>query len=314
MTFWQRQALAHRVRAIPLERVLPLCGAQPDHADRRKWHTPAGVLSVTSAKFMNWNLGVGGGGAIDLVIHLHRLDFKGAVDWLADRFPAALPLEPVMPPPARPLRLPPPAPGRLAHVCDYLVEQRRLPRVLLEPLLAAGTLYADARANAVFLLRDDQSRPVGAELRGTTAASWRGLAPGSQKDLGCFAIPAEPRPSVVLCESAIDAMSCFALHPQHRCLSTAGARPNPRWLQLLLDQGCEIYCGFDADPTGDQIACAMMALHPAIKRLRPSQHDWNDVLRAQAESPSPAITLSAKQPSLPTKTHCLERRSSTPSS
>jgi hypothetical protein len=29
------------------------------------------------------------------------------------------------------------------------VEQRRLPRVLLEPLLAAGTLYADARAKDV---------------------------------------------------------------------------------------------------------------------------------------------------------------------
>jgi hypothetical protein len=282
VTYWQRQTLAQRVRAIPLERVLPWCGAQPDRADRRKWHTSAGVLSVTGAKFMNWNLGVGGGGAIDLVIHLHHLDFKGAVDWLAGHFPAALPPEPLAPSPVHPLRPPPPAPGCLARVCDYLAEQRRLPRALLEPLLAAGTLYADARANAVFLLRDDQSRPVGAELRGTTAASWHGLAPGSQKDLGCFAIPAEHRPAVVLCESAIDAMSCFALQPQHRCLSTAGARPNPRWLQLLLDQNCQIYCGFDADPTGDQMACAMMALHPGIKRLRPSQHDWNDVLRAQA--------------------------------
>ena len=282
MTFWQRQALAQRLRAIPLERVLPLCGAQPDRADPRKWHTALGMLSVTGAKFMNWNLGTGGGGAIDLVIHLHHLDFKGAVDWLVDQFPAALPPEPVAPPPARPLRLPPSAPGRLARVRDYLVNRRGLPLALLEPLLAAGTLYADARANAVFLLRDAQSRPVGAELRGTTAASWHGLAPGSQKDLGCFALPVELRPIVVLCESAIDAISCCALHPQHRCLSTAGARPNPRWLQLLLDHGCEIYCGFDADPTGDQMARAMMALHPAIKRLRPSQHDWNDVLRAQA--------------------------------
>ena len=99
---------------------------------------------------------------------------------------------------------------------------------------------------------------------------WRGLAPGSQKDLGCFSIPATPLPSLILCESAIDAISCFALHPHHRCLSTAGARPNPRWLQPLLDQGCQVYCGFDADPTGDDMACAMIALHPTVKRLRPS--------------------------------------------
>ena len=107
------------------------------------------------------------------------------------------------------------------------------------------------------------------------------MAPGSRKDLGCFAIPAQPRPTIVLCESAIDAISCFALHPGYRCLSTAGARPNPLWLRPILDQGCQVYCGFDADPTGDAMAAAMIALHPAVQRLRPSQHDWNDILRPQ---------------------------------
>jgi len=58
-----------------------------------------------------------------------------------------------------------------------------------------------------------------------------------------------------------------------RCLSTAGARPNPLWLQPLLHRHDPIYCGFDADPTGDQMAAAMIALHPAIKRLRPPAHD-----------------------------------------
>ena len=87
---------------------------------------------------------------------------------------------------------------------------------------------------------------------------------------------------MVLCESAIDAISCLALHTECRCLSTAGARPDPRWLRTLLDQGSRIYCGFDADPTGDSMAHAMIALHPAVQRLRPSQHDWNDLLRSQA--------------------------------
>ena len=62
MTFQQRRVWAPGLRAIPLERVLTLCGAQLDHYDRHKWHTPAGVLSVTGAKFINWNLGTGGGG------------------------------------------------------------------------------------------------------------------------------------------------------------------------------------------------------------------------------------------------------------
>ena len=100
--------------------------------------------------------------------------------------------------------------------------------------------------------------------------------------MGFFSIPAEPLRSTVLCESAIAAISCFALHPQYRCLSTAGARPNPRWLHSLLDQAGEPYCGFDADPVGDATARAMIARHPTVKRLRPSQHDWNDVLKARA--------------------------------
>jgi len=282
MTFGQRRELATRLRALPLERVLPLCGGRPDHDDRHKWHTPAGTLSVTGAKFMNWSAGAGGGGAIDLVIHLRRLDFKSAVDWLAGHFSQVLPPEAVRPPPASELRLPAPAPSQLSRVCDYLMAQRRLPSVLLAPLIESGTLYADARANAVFLLRSQQNLPVGAELRGTTAQPWRGLAPGSRKDLGCFAVPAQPRTTVVLCESAIDAISCLALHCGYGCLSTAGARPDPRWLRPLLDQGCQVYCGFDADPTGDTMAEAMIALHPSVQRLRPTQHDWNHVLKTRA--------------------------------
>jgi hypothetical protein len=282
MTFWQRKELAQHLRAIPLETVLPLCGAQKDHNDKRKWHTSAGALSVTGAKFMNWHDSVGGGGAIDLVMHLNHLDFKAAVDWLAHHFPGARPPPPVPPTPPSQLRLPPPDPSNLGRVKEYLAQQRGITPTLLDPLIQSGTLYADTRANAVFLLLGKENLPVGAELRGTTQRVWRGLAPGSQKELGCFSIPATPLPGIILCESAIDAISCFALHPHHRCLSTAGARPNPRWLQPLLNQGHPVYCGFDADPTGDDMARAMTALHPTVKRLRPPKHDWNDVLRARA--------------------------------
>ena len=83
-----------------------------------------------------------------------------------------------------------------------------------------------------------------------------------------------------LCESAIDALSCFQLHPQHICISTAGVRADPPWLPGLLARGFELHCGFDADDAGDAAAARMMALHPAIHRLRPPAHDWNDVVAA----------------------------------
>ncbi len=43
----------------------------------------------------------------------------------------------------------------------------------------------------------------------------------------------------------------------------------------------QVCCGFDADPTGDDMARAMIALHPQVRRLRPRLADWNDVLRDQ---------------------------------
>jgi len=287
MTFWQRRQLADQLRPIPLEKVLPLCGGCPDGHDPHKWHTPEGVLSLNGPKFMNWTRGVGGGGAIDLVIHLQHLDFTAAIGWLAEHFHKVAWEPALAPSPPPPLRLPPSDPGKLRRVQQYLVQQRRIDAALLAPFIRSGLVYADTKGNAVFLLLGKENLSVGAELRGTAARAWHGLAPGSQKDRGCFAVPAQSWPSptsaspVILCESAIDALSCFALHPHCRCLSTAGARPNPLWLQPLLHCSDPIYCGFDADPTGDQMAAAMIALHPAIKRLRPPAHDWNDVLKAE---------------------------------
>jgi hypothetical protein len=276
------RALADHLRSIPLEEVLRLSRARPDRYDPAKWHTAQGVLSVRGSRFMNWSCAQGGGGAIDLVMHLHQVGFGPAVQWLDQRFGGDLqsPPDPLAPTKAA-LRLPSPAPAKLWRVRRYLLRERGLPRALIEPLIQAGTLYADERANAVFLLLGKENQPVGAELRGTTLRPWHGLAPGSQKDLGFFSMPTEPLPAIILVESAIDAISCFALYPHHRCISTAGARPNPRWLTPLLNQGAALYCGFDADRTGETMAREMMALHPATQRLRPPHHDWNDVLRAR---------------------------------
>jgi hypothetical protein len=176
--------------------------------------------------------------------------------------------------------LPPKDAGRMAIVMRYLVRERCLAFALIQPLVEAGTLYADARGNAVFLLLGDHGRPVGAEIRGTTARPFRGMAPGSCKDLGFFSVSTPDPRSIVLCESAIDALSCSQLHPDSRCISTAGARPSPRWLPRLIAATGRVYCGFDADRTGDDMAHAMIARYPSVLRLRPFRKDWNDVLRA----------------------------------
>lgn len=268
-----------QLRRVPLAAVLRESGAQRDRSDKAKWHTPQGDISITGMKFMNWHHSRGGGGAIDLVMHLNELDFKRAVAWLQRHFP----MLPDSGPPQAPrhFALPSPDRSRLSVVKHYLVHERAITPAMTDSLIDSGKLYADRRGNAVFLLLGKQNTPVGAELRGTGPQRWRGMAPGSQKDLGYFSVQASEATRVILCESAIDAISCWLLHPSSLCLSTSGARPNPRWFPALLSQGLAVYCGFDSDATGDAMAEQMTALHPSLRRLRPSQHDWNDVLKAR---------------------------------
>ena len=296
---FRRRAAA--VRDLPLETVLIQRGAHQDRHDKAKWHTEQGPISITGPKFHNWWRGVGGGGAIDLVMHLAEVDCDTAVNWLEQHLAAAVVATEFHagPPSAtscrspstlmdstptdssQSLRLPHRDDRQLQRVRRYLTDHRHLPPELIEPLVESGKLYADGRGNAVFLLVAGKAqRPMGAELRGTGARAWRGMAAGSRKDLGYFWIGIPGARRIVICESAIDAISCHQLHADCIGISTAGARANPKWLRQLFQRGYHIACGFDADSPGDAAAGHMMVLYPTIQRLRPTLHDWNDVLAA----------------------------------
>lgn len=289
---FRRRAAA--VRDLPLVDVLLAHGAVRDRQDRCKWHSDQGPLSITGAKFFNWSRHRGGGGAIDLVMHLTNMNYPTAVVWLEQHFaPSPLTVSESLSAPAhhapspvpghRPLRLPAPNNQQRGRVLRYLTERRRLAAVGLQPLLESGRLYADGRGNAVFLLVAGKAhRPVGAELRGTGPRVWRGMAPGTRKDLGYFWAGARGAQHIVLCESAIDAISCFQLHPDCICISTSGVRANPPWLAGLIARGYRLHCGFDADEPGDNAARQMLALYPQVQRLRPPAHDWNDALTSNS--------------------------------
>jgi len=274
---------ADKVRNIELCALLRHLGCTRDFKDKNKWHTSQGVLSVNGHKFMNWTLGAGGGGAIDLAMHLQRLDFKKAVIWLYDNFSSSLlsGSSPCKPSSVKQiLKLPEKDDKKLSRVKQYLVIKRCLSEKLVTGLINSEKLYADIRGNAVFLLLGKKKKIVGAELRGTSNKKWRGMAQGSRKNLGCFYIIGRNLKEMILCESAIDAASCAVLYPEYTAISTSGATADPAWLQKLIINGCKIFCGFDADITGDAMANKMIKRHPCITRLRPPKHDWNDVLQA----------------------------------
>ena len=308
------------LRAIPLTVVLTYRGAERDRSDRAKWHTERGPITVTGEKFWSWTQESGGGGAIDLVMHLADVSYRSARQWLEQHLGNTLatyqatessssPLTSTPPTSTplnstplnssgsteasrgsrsdgdrssrSPLRLPVRDERRLPQVRGYLERERGLPAQVLDALIRAGKLYADTRNNAVFVLVSGRAeQPVGAELRGTGPRIWRGVAPGTNKDAGYFWTGLKGSRQLVLCESAIDAISCALLFPDRICLSTAGVRSNPAWLSGFISRGYEIHCGFDADEPGDRMATEMQRLHASIHRLRPWSHDWNDVLMA----------------------------------
>lgn len=281
MKYLELRRLADRLRDIPPGEIIPLFGGTPHRYDKAKWNTVAGMISVTGTKFHNWNQNIGGGGAIDLVMHLGGMDFKSAVFWLRKHFPGAdtQGSQLAFSSQASGLRMPPTNQFRWPQVLRYLTDQRRLPQAVTESLYSQGTLYADRRGNAVFVhLSAKSSQPVGAELRGTTATPWRGMAPGSRKALGYFSVGKSKSKNVIICESAIDAISCLAIHPQALCISTAGVNPHPAWLPEMLRKHPKIYCGFDADTAGEQTAKRMIKRYPEIQRLRPAKQDWNQQL------------------------------------
>ncbi len=154
MSFADLRCRAAVVRAAPLESVLLLHGAVRDRHDRRRWHTERGPLSVTGPKFMNWHTCQGGGGAIDLVMHLAGVDFRAALAWLEGHFAAGalLAAEPgtrlrvtgdsaggtPLCEASAGLRLPRRDDRLLGRVRRYLTERRHLAASVIEPLIESG--------------------------------------------------------------------------------------------------------------------------------------------------------------------------------
>lgn len=285
---------ADRLRDRPLAPLARRLGYVRDPRHRRRWRRPGSVLSIRGPQFFDHACGQGGGGAIDLVMHVLGCRFREALDFL-DGSPSGIPAAARPEPPAHAprLRLPPPVPAHWPPVRDFLLRVRGLPHALLQHCRNASSLYADRRRNAVFLCRDRRGTPAGAELVGTRGlpggAAFKGLAPGSRRARGGFWLStgSDPPAAVLLVESAVDALSAVALPapglpPDSLVVSTAGAaRRLPAWLAGLASS--PLLCGYDADPAGDQAALALHRQHPHLRRLRPQgAKDWNDLLRLLA--------------------------------
>jgi hypothetical protein len=288
-----------RVRALPLEAVLHSLGAERDPKDpAHNWRLGTSRITVTDARFFDHNAAgalhrmregrAGGGGAIDLVQYVKDIGFREAVRELgglassqeafgsatAKTAPAHLSTD------ARPR--PTPAPDRVARAHWYLTAARMIPESIVEQEMQRGRVFADARGNVVFRLRDEAGQEVGYEVRGTYEKPYHSV----HGEKGLFITKGDDTRRAAFVESGIEALSYRALRGAGLILSTTGSaieRP-ATMARLLKARGYEIVTAFNADKSGDRMADRMRELLGSeIRRDRPSGDrgkDWNEQLKS----------------------------------
>jgi hypothetical protein len=199
-----------------------------------------------------------------------------------------------------PFTAPLPVVANWPGVRKWLVEVRKLPSLYIDKLHERGDVYADDRRNAVFIARDADGRVTGAELKGT-AGTFAGMAPGSHKAAGAFKLGSLKAKVVYLVESAIDAISLYALRRRQgetdfAVASAAGtAYAPPLMIEHQISPETVKLCAYDADAPGDK-AAKSIARH-GWERFRPEAgKDWNDELRQPKAVEGPSGAVSDKTP------------------
>jgi 5S rRNA maturation endonuclease (ribonuclease M5) len=297
LTNWKTKYadIANKVRDLPLKDVAYELGLEPDSNDKHKWQNENHTINITGSKFYDWKQMKGGGGAIDLVMHINECDYKQSVATLCDRFVEGATIEAVTYKTREIIKtepvqefIPPVRDQSLwLSVKQYLTRTRKLPSSLVDRLHEQGLVYADQNQNAVFIRRSiDEDKITGATLRGTAGENnqFKGLAKGSKRKEGWFYFTkgeqsSDPVRRVVLVESPIDAMSLAVLERTDSVktlyLSTDGAGGIP--IEYLKEVK-NVVIAFDRDRAGQSMAERIKTQLPNAVSKTPKAIDWNQDL------------------------------------
>ncbi|MBD2607415.1 plasmid recombination protein [Scytonema hofmannii FACHB-248] len=297
--YWKEQA--DQLRDLPLEDVAWHLGLDKADKGGNRWKGLGQVINITDSKWYDFTAEKGGGGAIDLVMHVNSCNFRQALAWLHDRFDEEGMLratrayaqkqaikivteEPV------PQFVPPtPDESKWLAVQNYLTKARGLPENFIDALHTKGWIYADEQQNAVFVMRElSGETTTGAFLRGTRLEnnSFMGYALGTKRTLGWFYFhlggkPTDEIHSCVICKSPIDALSCAAIK-----LAANSGMQETRMMFLAVDSPKSLPLDFlskvraitvacSHDDTGRSMAQAIKELLPHSNIVQPQALDWN---------------------------------------
>ena len=269
----------NELRDLDVAVVCEILGLQPDPNDSHQFKSDGFRISVTGQKWYDHEGQKGGGGAIDLVMHIRGVSYVSATQYLSVSHDVVnrgglTRLHP--PKPKKPTHPPAVARHNTAAIKKYLVETRGINADLVQWCIDRDLIYADSRSNCCFRYGS------ATELRGTGPVQWRAIYGIPDKP---FLLPAAlaNRSGVAVLESAIDALSYRQLHRDKMTVSVAGNGNHNlvHWVVSWAKHYClPIYSAFDADKGGD-IANKILLAHADecgvnVIQDRPELNDWND--------------------------------------
>jgi Toprim-like/Protein of unknown function (DUF3991) len=267
--------LADQVRGIPLRDVLAHRGfeVKPEGSTLRTKDAHHNIV-VTGSRWFDNKAGIGGGGTIDLVMHIARVGFSAACRSLADEFLPLASRQPALYFPNSWQESPHAERKSFEQLAAlyavredsnwpiaraYLVEQRKVSPSLVDELHDRGSIYANdhwPNPSVVFLHRDQHGKVRGATLRDTRHQSAFRPCLGNKLSSWFAVGDLVKADRIVAVESPIDALSYYSLFGFRRdslaAVSCAGAIV-PRDLMLHAREARKAFVvAFDNDVAGER--------------------------------------------------------------
>ncbi|BAZ36687.1 hypothetical protein NIES4101_26070 (plasmid) [Calothrix sp. NIES-4101] len=176
--YWKQEA--DQLRDLPLEDVAWHLGLDKADKGENRWKGLGQVININGSKWYDFSAEKGGGGAIDLVMHVTGCNFRQSLAWLCDRFGEegilrasrakveAQATKIVATEPAPQFVLPVEDRSKWLGAKNYLTEKRGLPENFVDGLHSKGWIYADEQQNAVFTMRELPTGAAQTASRGVT--------------------------------------------------------------------------------------------------------------------------------------------------
>jgi hypothetical protein len=262
-----------------------------------EWVGGSHIINIDGSKFSDLASGshFEGNHAIDLVKHVNQCNQTTAIAWIGERFGEVgakraaiahaqkVTADIIQTQPVPQFAPPIEDKKQWQQVEHYLTQKRGIPSDCVQMLHNQGLVYADSKANVVFVMRDLEGNTKGAFLEGTTN-KFSGYELGTVRRNSWFYFTLGKKPSdktstAVLSDSPIDTISVAMLEYQVKGI------PENRTVYMAVDDTSNLPVERLRNVTHVQVAFSQATVARAVKELLPhstqlkcESRDWNTQL------------------------------------